>query len=366
MERDKFVENLRKIVEIPTVSETGNIKENSEALDIIESWADKSLDKKRVKNGKAEILLLGNGNPMNPKVGYLVHVDVVNAEKEQFKMSEEDGKLYGRGVSDMKYSIPIGIELLNSLVKNKKIDMTVAITTDEEIGGGHGGNYLANELGFKPEILIVPDGGDGFVLVNKSKGVAHIQIESFGKPTHASRPWLGENAITPLIKVANELNNKYEINSKQQNWETTMNFGVFDGGKSTNQVCDYAYLKLDFRFPESRSVEEIYKEVESLSSKTNPNLKLKLLAQGDPTFTDTKNPEVIKFLKIASRTLGREIVIEGEEGASDSRHWAKYNIPIIMMKPDGGGIHSTKEWVDIKSCLTFYEILHQYISELTA
>lgn len=363
MEREEFKIRLGRLVELQTLS--GNIPENSKALDLIESWADPSLKRMRVRNGNAEILLLGTENLLNPKYGYLVHADVVSAaDSKLFTMTEKDGKLFGRGVSDMKYSIPIGVSLLSSFSKLKKQpDFTLAITTDEEIGGGEGGNHLANEMKFKPDVLIVPDGGDGFVFVNKSKGVAHIWIESKGKPTHASTPWLGKNALTPLVSIANQLGNIYDQNSKSPNWQTTMNLGILQGGKSTNQVCDDAVLKLDFRFPESRSVVEIFDEVKTIARNTDSALNVKLAAQGDPTYTDIKHPEVARFLNIAKSILGRDIKVEGENGASDARYWAKYNIPIIITKPVGGGIHSENEWIDIESCLTYFKILYSYISD---
>jgi succinyl-diaminopimelate desuccinylase len=144
-----------------------------------------------------------------------------------------------------------------------------------------------------------------------------------------------------------------------------MNLGVFQGGISTNQVCGDAVLKLDFRFPESKTVNEIISEVQTSANNIDPSLKVKLAASGDPTFTDTNLPEVKKFLDIVKDILKSDVVIQGEEGASDSRYWAKYNIPIIMIKPDGGGIHSKDEWIDIESCLTYYNILSRYITEIS-
>lgn len=364
MERKEFKNSLRELVEIPTVSEKNNLKESAMALDLVESWADSSVSRKRVKNGKAEILLLGNGNLINPDIGYLVHIDVVDGDPGLFKMKEKKGKFYGRGVSDMKYSIPIGIKILNTLANsNSTTSMTVAITTDEEVGGGKGGAHLARAMKFRPKVLIVPDGGDNFVFVNKSKGVAHIWVESKGVATHASTPWLGKNAIVPLVSLSNRLVETYEKNSVKQNWKTTMNIGVLQGGKSTNQVCGEAILKLDFRFPESRSARELSNEVKSLAVKIDKNLKVKVAASGDATSTDVKNPEISRFLKIAKEVLREDVVIRGEEGASDARYWARYNIPIIMIKPKGGGIHGKKEWIDADSCLTFYKILSRYINE---
>ncbi len=43
------------------------------------------------------------------------------------------------------------------------------MTTDEETGGFQGAAYLANQYKFQPKILIVPDGGDDFIFINKAK-----------------------------------------------------------------------------------------------------------------------------------------------------------------------------------------------------
>lgn len=362
MERDIFVNRLGNLVELQTLP--GNMSENSKALDLVMSWVDKSASRNRLLNGNAEILLVGNGNILKPDIGYLVHADVVGAKDDNlFKMTERKGVLYGRGVSDMKYSVPLGVEILNNLIKSgSKVNMTLAITTDEEVGGSEGGKHLADKLKFRPKVLIVPDGGDGFVLINRSKGVAHVWIESKGKATHASTPWAGKSAISPLVRIAGKLLDTYEKNSTKLNWNTTMNLGFFQGGVSTNQVSDQAILKVDFRFPEKRSVKEIVEEVKLLSKEIDSSLSVKLAASGDAVFTDEKNLEVVRFLSIAKNVLGKKLKVQGEMGASDARHWSKYNVPVIMTKPVGGGIHSDNEWIDVKSCQQYFDILSEYIS----
>src|SRR3989339_677980 len=311
MTKEKFIDRLGKLVEIPTISQ--NVEANSKALGLVEEWADKRCKKLRVTNGNAEILLIGSGNLLQPKVGFLVHMDVVSAKPELFKLTHSGNRLLGRGVSDMKFSIPIGIELLNNVVKeNSANDFTLAITTDEEVGGGEGGKHLADEIKFRPGVLIVPDGGDGLVLINKSKGVAHVWVESVGRPAHASEPWLGKNALTPLCRLAVTLLDKYDQNTQQVNWETTMNIGSFSGGKSVNQVCPEAMLKIDFRFPEKRSVAELLTEVQNLASQVDPDLQVKLAAAGDPTYTDIESTAVRKLMQASQEVLGHRLSVDGE------------------------------------------------------
>jgi succinyl-diaminopimelate desuccinylase len=361
MKQDKFIKQLSKLVGFETLS--GNVSENAKALDYVESILPPKTTIKRVKNKNAEILIAGNSKNMSPDAGYMAHIDVVAAKPEQFKLKIKGDKLYGRGVSDMKFSIPLGVELLRSLVNSKsKTTFSLTITTDEEIGGFDGGLYLAEKLKFRPKCLIVPDGGDNMTFVNKAKGVCQLVITATGAPAHASRPWMGKNALEPITKLATELIKIYGKNSVKENWNTTMNIGQIQGGISTNQVCPEATMKLDFRYPESDSINNITQTVTKIAKKIGPDFKIITASTGLPTFTDPQNKFVKMFLNAMESAYGKKIVITSTYGASDARHFAKYNIPVLMMKPMGGEIHSDTEWVSLSSTLKFYEGLKLFLA----
>ncbi len=363
MKKDIFIKKLTKLVSFETV--TGNVVENSKALDYVISLLNPKAIIKRVKNNNAEVLIAGNFKTQSPDTAYLVHMDVVSAKPEEFKLKIKGDKAFGRGASDMKFSIPMGIALLNEFISNKsKFAFTLAITTDEEHGGDEGCAYLAEKLKFRPKYLIVPDGGDNLTFVNKSKGVCWLDILSKGSPSHASRPWMGKNALEPLILLTKKLMDIYGKNSLKENWNTTMNIGQIQGGISVNQVCPEAVIKLDFRFPESNTFQKITKEVADLAKKLSPNIEVKIASSTLPTFTDTNLPVVKNFIGSMEKAYDKKIIISPAYGASDSSHFAPYNIPVLMMKPMGGEIHSANEWVSISSCLKFYDGLKIFLKRL--
>lgn len=363
MNKNIFISQLTKLVSFETIS--GNVVENSKALDYVVSLLNPKIIIKRYKVKTAEVMIASNFDTLTPEIGYLAHMDVVSAKPEEFKLKIKGDKLYGRGTSDMKFSIPMGIELLNDLVLSKsKLSFSLVITTDEETGGDFGCNYLVEKLKFRPKCLIVPDGGDNLTFVNKSKGVCWLSVVSKGIPAHASRPWKGKNALEPLVFLAKELTDIYGENSLKENWETTMNIGQIVGGISVNQVCPEAVMKLDFRFPESNSSEKIIKQVESLAKKISPNLKVIVDSTTLPTFTDTGLPIVKDFISAIGKSFDKEIIISPAYGASDASHFGKYNIPVLMMKPMGGEIHSANEWVSVSSCLKFYEGLKIFLTKV--
>ncbi|HUC94550.1 MAG TPA: M20 family metallopeptidase [Candidatus Saccharimonadales bacterium] len=363
MKKDLFISQLTKLVSFETV--TGNVAENSKALDYVESLLNPKVIVKRYKIKTAEVLIAGNVDTMSPDIAYLAHIDVVSAKPKEFKLHEEGDKLFGRGTSDMKFSIPMGIALLNKLITDgSKLSFALAITTDEETGGEEGCDYLAKELEFRPHSLIVPDGGENLSFVNRAKGVCWLDITSTGSPAHASRPWKGKNALEPIILLGKKLIEIYGKNSLKENWETTMNIGQIQGGISVNQVCPEAIMRLDFRYPEGDSIEKITKKASALAAEIGPDIKVEISSTTLPTFTDTNLPVVKDFLNSMGKAFGKKIVIKPTYGASDASHFAKYRIPVLMMKPLGGEIHSSNEWVSLESCLTFYKGLEIFLDKI--
>lgn len=360
LKKKELIEQLTSLVAFPTLS--GDQKTNHQAIDYVESLLSPKAYVERIQNGNAEIFIASNRKTMKPEVGYMVHVDVVAASKELFTLRQKDNIVFGRGVSDMKFSIPLGVALLNELIEEQSpLTFSLVVTTDEEVGGFDGAAYLAQVLEWRPKVLIVPDGGDNLQFVTASKGVAQFNIESRGISAHASRVWLGKNAITPLAQLIVELEKRYKKNNAQECWLTTVNFGQISGGISTNQVCDMATLKIDFRYPETDSLERITKELQTLVEALDGDLRITPLSTGLPTFTDTRLPVVQKFLQCFAETYHQEIVAAPTYGASDARHFAPYSIPILMIKPKGGDIHMESEWLDIASTMQFYQALRIFL-----
>ena len=360
MTKNIFIEQLTKLVSFETVS--GNVEENSKALDYVQTLLTKNSVIKRIKNNNAEILIAGNTASLTPDIGYMVHMDVVAAKPEQFKLKLTGDKASGRGASDMKFSVPFGVELLNNLIKeNSKTSFALIITTDEEVGGFDGGKYVADTLKLNPKCLIVPDGGDNLTFVNKAKGVCQLVVTVKGAPAHASRPWMGKNALDSVIIIGNELLKIYGKNCLMENWNTTMNIGQIQGGVSVNQVCPEAVMKLDFRYPETDSIKNITETVTKIAKKVTENVEVTPASTGLPTFTDEDNVIVQKFLQTMEKAYGKKIVVTHTYGASDARHFAKFNSPVLMMKPMGGEIHSENEWISISSSLKFYDGLVVFI-----
>ena len=376
--QEKFVHDLENLVGFPTF--TGGKEGFDDAFKFIHEQIHKNAFVKdfeveyKVMTPKGEetrterVLLASNFDTKRPDVLYLVHVDVVAPTvPNHFTLKVEGDDAFGRGTGDMKFSIPIGYELLNHLIEtNSNLKFMLAITTDEERGGFNGAGFLANKYKLKPRVAIVPDGGENFGLVNKSKGVCQIKIVSRGKPGHASEPWKGRNAIEPLSEAINKLVEKYRKNNSKKGWHTTMNVGFISAGKvdGYNLICPEATVGLDFRIPENTNPNEILKEVRAIAKEVDKrNLKVVKGPQGKPAYVDPKEPAFKLFKQVLQKHTGRKLPLKGGYGSSDARHFGEKNIPFLMTKPKSGISHSDNESVNIPSSILFYNALVEFLEE---
>lgn len=288
------------------------------------------------------------------------HLDVVPANyKNAFKPIIKGNRLYGRGASDMKGVVAAMMELIKDKDLRTK-DVALMLTSDEEIGGFNGVNYLLNKKGYSCDCVIVPDGGKNWELVLAEKGVIHIKLEAKGKAAHGSRPWLGENAIEKLIQVYQEIKKKVPETTSKNRWLPTVNLGKLIGGDATNKVPSYAEMYLDFRYPKKNHRKKILNLIDKTSKKVK-GISYQIQVEGGIMTTSKNNQYIKKILKVAKKQK-INLKITKAYGASDGRFFSAQGIPVIMFKPICSQAHIDKEWVDLKSLKRFYHLLKSFLS----
>ncbi|OQB05929.1 MAG: Succinyl-diaminopimelate desuccinylase [bacterium ADurb.Bin212] len=338
-------------------TETGNFKEISSCFDFISCLLGDTgnYKSKTIKKNSHQSMVISKNK--EPDIFLVGHIDVVPALDKMYEPKVKRGRIYGRGACDMKCSIAAMLLAFREIIKNNTAaSIGIILTSDEEVGGFSGVSHILS-LGYKSKIAIIPDGGPNFSIVEKEKGVLHLMLYAKGKSAHASRNWLGENAIDILCDSLLSIRHLFPRDN-HNNWERSINIGRIQGGDAVNTVPARAFANIDIRLTESDNADMI---INMIRAAAGDKVVVKVDINEPTTNISREHPEVIRLQNIYQRKTGKFMGFERSHGTTDSRHFYKRGINSLIFMPDAGGHHSNNEWVDIESLNLYYEILLDYI-----
>lgn len=358
-QQEKLTQYLSTLVSMPT--ETADKEENMKAL----KWVENELSPLGLYFSHESFeghptLVVTTQQTKTPDLFLMAHIDVVPASKSMYQPRIEGNKMYGRGAYDMKMAIACYLLLFHEIKERlPQMNIGLMLTSDEEIGGMNGVKRLL-EAGYSSKVAFLPDGGFDWNFEESAKGVLQVKITARGVAAHSSRPWLGENAIEILMASLAQVKDYFEKEKIHYGtYFPTVNIGVIQGGKSANQVPDTAEAKLDIRYPPEMKGSDIFAALTKLSQ--DKRISLEVFAEGSPHHVNLKLTPFIRFKKIANEMYGKEIGKTLSYGASDARFFGERNIPVLVIAPSGGDIHSDDEWIDLEDLTRFYNVLKQWI-----
>ena len=144
-------------------------------------------------------------NGAGPCFAFNSHMDTVPAgggwTSDPFRLTERDGKLFGRGACDAKGPVVAMVEagrLLASQRDSWRGTLVLMFVADEEIDGG-GSRALAKQQP-KPDLIVIGEPTNNAVFA-AHKGCLRPLIRAKGKAAHSGRPELGVNAILAASRL---------------------------------------------------------------------------------------------------------------------------------------------------------------------
>lgn len=361
-----LIELTKKIISFQSHHENG--EQLKACLDFCsEFFNDKGLIQKRYSSNGVESLVISTHDTIEPNVLLLGHIDVIPAPAEYFNPKVEDDRLYGIGSLDMKAFVATSMMLMKETSNiNPNLKIALAIVTDEESGGHNGTQYLAETIGYKPDVVLVPDDGEDINnLVVETKHILQIRLTSKGKASHACQPWYGSNAIDGLLdtyaKFKKMLPENINIQPEQGEWVSTVNAGVIKGGIAVNEVPDDASMDMDIRLVSPMAKQDIVNILEQISSK---NISYEITSEGYPTNLDINNPIIKTYYDSITAVIGSKVNLFKSGGGTDGRYFSALGIPVIVHQGSGGNCQSYDEYISISSQKQLLEIQKNFLKNL--
>lgn len=144
------------------------------------------------------------------------HIDTVEASNfsewknnDPFNSYIEEGKLYGRGASDMKGSFAAMLYALSKIDRSKlKGKVYLSGTVNEEVAEGYTIRLVTKKL--KPDLVVIGEATDLNINIGQ-RGRGEIYLKVFGKSAHSSNPNIGINAVLKMNKALAKLEEEYVI-----------------------------------------------------------------------------------------------------------------------------------------------------------
>jgi glutamate carboxypeptidase len=288
-----------------------------------------------IGSGDAQILLLGHYDTVWP-VGQL----------ERMPLREENGRLHGPGVFDMKAGLVIAwmaVRALRASGTAWPARVVMLATSDEEVGSGTSRALIEAEAARSRAVLVLEPSLPGGAVKTSRKGVGEYRIEAHGVASHAGiEPQKGASAILELARTVLAVT---ELQDPARG--LTINVGRIAGGIRSNVVAAHAVAEVDVRITTAVDAERVDRAMAALEART-PGVTLRV-SGGINRPPLERTPGVLELFHHAREVagaLGTDLDEGATGGASDGNFTAALGVPTLDgLGPEGDGAHALHEHV---------------------
>jgi glutamate carboxypeptidase len=260
-------------------------------------------------------------------------------------LREQDGRLHGPGIYDMKASLAIAAHAIAALRESSKVSPRVVMlfTTDEEIGSETSRALIEAEARDSDAVLVLEPSLPGGAAKTRRKGCGEFTIAAHGVSAHVGiDPRKGASAI-------HELAHQIRVIEALQDPERgiSVNVGRIEGGTRGNVVAEFASAVVDVRVPALADAPRIEAAIRGLTPR-NPSVRLEVHGGvGRPPMERTAGVgRLCEQARSVAATLGKELGEGGTGGGSDGNFTAALGIPTLDgLGAEGDGAHAVHEHV---------------------
>jgi succinyl-diaminopimelate desuccinylase len=319
-------------------------------------------------NGKPSFLAYRTG--ARPKKFDIIlngHVDVVPGKSEQFKPHIENGKLYGRGVYDMKAAAIILAEAFCEYVDLVPFTLGLQIVTDEEPGGPDGTLYQVMQ-GVRTDLVICGECGrkpGNYEIVNETKGVIFADIEIKGETAHGAYPWRGNNAAAHAAQFIQALQAIYPSPGLESHDTTVTITGISSTSGAHNKLPEHALIMVDCRFtsedPHFKTPEAFRKFIATIDPEASVT---KFHAFAPPVVADPNHSLIVTLKQAAETVENHSFSFVRRHGGSDTRHYMLVGGQAYEFGIAGENQHGDRENISLDALWHYRDTMQAFLENV--
>lgn len=289
------------------------------------------------------------------------HTDVVPTgplaqwSSDPFTPTHKDGKLYGRGASDMKTSIAafvVAVEEFLAAYPDAPLNIAFLLTSDEEGPSVDGTKVVVEQLHARGEPLDYCIVGEptsvertGDMIKNGRRGTLSGKLTVRGIQGHIAYPQLARNpihqALPALAELAATVWDQGNAFFPPTSWQIS---NIHGGTGATNIIPGDVVVDFNFRFCTESTAESLQQRVHAVLDRHGLEYDLRWTLGGQPFLTTPGELVTAVQQAIAGETgLSTELSTTG--GTSDGRFIAQICPQVIELGPPNATIHKIDEYV---------------------
>lgn len=314
------------------------------------------------------------------------HIDVVPPgdlkqwEHPPYSGYIEDGKMFGRGVTDMKggnLALMLAIQCLKELNVSLKGDVLFHSVIEEESGGA--GTLAAVLRGHTADAALVPE-PTNMKIFPKQQGSIWFKLTVNGMSAHGGTRYEGVSAIEKSVHVIQAIQKlEYERNNRVEDplYQNTpiplpINIGKIEGGNWPSSVPDEVFIEGRIGVGPNESLESVKEEFEYAMSKIEDNwlqqhpIQVEWFgAQWLPGSIDLEHELMRIIQKKYEKVVGEPAVIEASPWGTDGGLLTQVgNTPSIVFGPGVTAYaHYPNEYIELEKVFQAAEIFSLIIYE---
>ena len=358
---DEIVQFTADLVRIPTVNPPGEEYEPCAHLlgDFlkrrgfgVEYIAAEGRPEHSTRYPRVNVVGSRRGGP-GPVVHLNGHIDVVPAGEgwtvDPFGGVVRDGRIYGRGVCDMKAGIAAAVFAAEAIERaGVRLPGTIEIsgTVDEESGGFAGVAHLAEQGRIakgRTDFVIIPEPLNVDRICIGHRGVYWFEVTARGRIGHGSMPFLGVSAIDGMARLLQSVREELmpALASRRTDVpvvpsgarHATININGIEGGQpvdgiQTPCVADLCRAVFDRRFLIEEGFDATKREIAELVARIAEHpggvrFDVRDLMVVHPTRTPDDSPVIAALEHSIQSVLGRRAELIASPGTYDHKHVAR-------------------------------------------
>ncbi len=361
------VDLAAELIRFDTINPPGQEAACTEHLRRLLSDAGFQCEEVPLADGRPNLIARLGGNGEKLPIAFTGHTDTVPLGAQEWTVPPhegliKDGRLWGRGASDMKSGVAAFV--VASIKLAPRLEGTpgviLYITAGEETGSE--GAFVLAKRGMRGEAgaLVVAEPSDNRPFCGH-KGALWLKASTRGVTAHGSMPDKGVNAVYAAARAVSRLESfDFNIARHAIMGAPTLNVGTFHGGLNVNSVPDRAEIGIDLRtLPGMRHAHLL----EQLSSYLGPEATLESRVDVESVWTDPEHPWMRDVFEIYQAVSDTTPVVEAAPYFTDASALtpALGGVPTVILGPGPTHMaHQTDEWCEcarIEEAAAIYERL---------